>query len=94
LLKPGLARVSLSLFSFLTPSRRLPGPFIAQGRAVTTNPKDRQVVPGQVGPYAIGHQRLGVENDFFHGVGTSGLVAWHAALGQQCGAVMSSLLAL
>jgi hypothetical protein len=44
--------------------------------------KARQVAPEQIGPYVIGHQRLGVANDFFNGVGTSDLVACHAALGQ------------
>jgi hypothetical protein len=45
------------------------------------------VAPGQVGPYAIGYQRLGVANDFFNSVGTPGLAAYHAALGQQLGIV-------
>jgi hypothetical protein len=48
----------------------------------------------QVGPYVIGHQWLGVANNFFNGVGTTGLAACHAALGQQCGAMLSSRLAL
>jgi hypothetical protein len=83
LLKPGLTCVSLSLsFFFLPLDWRLPGPFIGQGRTVTTSLKARQLAPGQVGPYAIGHQWLGVANDFFNGVGMSGLAAYHAALGQ------------
>jgi hypothetical protein len=47
-----------------------------------------------VKPYAIGLKWLGVSNDVFNYVGTSGLVACHTALGQQCGAMLSSRLAL
>jgi hypothetical protein len=67
---------------------RLSEPFIAQGRAVTTSPKARQVASGQVKSYAVGHQRLGVANDVFNGVGMPGLVACHTALGWQCGAML------
>jgi hypothetical protein len=50
LLKPGLARVSLSLLS--TPVKRcLPGPFIAQGQVVTMRPGARQVAPRWLKPY-------------------------------------------
>jgi hypothetical protein len=55
--KPGLARVSLSLFLISDPPPqkwRLPEPFIAQSRSVTTSPKARQVASGQVKPYAVG----------------------------------------
>jgi hypothetical protein len=93
LLKPGIARVSLSIFFFFDPlDWRLPGPFIVQGRTVTMSPKARQVALGQVGPYAIGHQRLGVANDFFNDMDTPGLVACHATLGQQCDTVLSESL--
>jgi hypothetical protein len=45
LIKPRLARVRLSIF--LTPWKwRLPEPFIAQDRAVTTSPKAHQVASG------------------------------------------------
>jgi hypothetical protein len=78
LLKP----VSLRLFFFLTCLNwRLPEPFIAQGWAVTTSSKTRQMAPGQVKPDALGHLWLGVENDVFNGVDTPGFVSCHAALG-------------
>jgi hypothetical protein len=67
---------------------RLPEPFIALGRAVTTSSKARQVASGQVKPYTVGHYRPGVANDVFNGVGTPGLVTCHLALGQQCDAVL------
>jgi hypothetical protein len=51
-LKPDLPK--LFLFSTLV-KWRLPKPFIAQGRAVTMNPKVRQVTSGQVKPYDVGH---------------------------------------
>jgi hypothetical protein len=35
-----------------------------------------------------------VANDVLNDVDTSGLVAWHAALGQQCDVVLSSRLTL
>jgi hypothetical protein len=34
---------------------RLPEPFIAQGQVVTMSPKARQVAPGQVKCYVVGH---------------------------------------
>jgi hypothetical protein len=43
---------------------------------------------GHIEPYVVGHQRLRVANDDFNDVGTPGLVACHAALGQQCGTVL------
>jgi hypothetical protein len=46
LLKPGLARVSLSLFFFWTHVKwRLPEPMLRRS-VVTTSPKARQVSPG------------------------------------------------
>jgi hypothetical protein len=59
-LKPGLTRVSLSLFSWptylSTPVKwRLPEPFIAQDRVVTMSPKARQLASGQVKSYVVGH---------------------------------------
>jgi hypothetical protein len=50
--------------------------------------KARQVALGQVKSYVVGHQQLGVANDIFNGVGMPGLVAYHPALGQQCGTVL------
>jgi hypothetical protein len=83
LLKPGLTRVSLSLFSFFDPWKwRLPKPFIAQGQAVTTSPKARQVASRQIKPYVVGHHRLGVVNNVFKGVGTPGLVIYITAYRQ------------
>jgi hypothetical protein len=88
LLKLDLSRVSLSLFLFFDPWKwRLPEPFTAQGRAVTTSPKARQVASGQIKPYAVGHHQAGVANDVFKGVGTPGLVVCLTAHRQQCGAV-------
>jgi hypothetical protein len=82
--KPGIIRVSLSLFFFLTHLKwRLPDPFIAQGRTVTTSPKARHVASRQVKPYAIGHHRPGVANDIFNDVGMPSLVVCLTAHGQQ-----------
>jgi hypothetical protein len=44
--------------------------------------------------YALGHKWLGVVNDVFNGVGTSSLIAYHVALGQQYDTVLSSHVAL
>jgi hypothetical protein len=73
---------------------RLPKSFIAQGRTVTMRPKVRQVTLGQLKPYAVGHQCPEVANDVFNGMSTAGLVAYHVALDQHYGAVLSSHLAL
>jgi hypothetical protein len=62
---------------------RLREPFIAQVWVVTMSPKARQVAPGQVKPYAVGRQCLGVAYDVFNGVSTSGLIACSTALDQQ-----------
>jgi hypothetical protein len=43
--------------------------------------------PGVGAPYTVGAQRLGVANDVFNGVGTTGLVACHPAFGHRYGAV-------
>jgi hypothetical protein len=70
-------------FLFFDPWKwRLTEPFIAQGWAVTMSPKARQVVSGQVKPYAVGPHRPGVANDVFNDVGTPGLVACLTTLGR------------
>jgi hypothetical protein len=70
-------------FMFLTPRKwRLPEPCIAQGQAVTTSPKARQVASEQVKPYAIGTHWPGVANDVFDGVGVPDLVACLTTLDQ------------
>jgi hypothetical protein len=66
----------------------LPESFIAQGWAVTTSAKARQVASGQIKPYVVGHHRPQVANDVFNDVGTPGLVACLTAHGQQGGAVL------
>jgi hypothetical protein len=78
----------LEPFFFPTPWKwRLPEPFIAQGRTVITSPKTRQLISGQVKPYAIGHHWPGVANDVFNDVDTPSLIVCLTALGQ-CGAVL------
>jgi hypothetical protein len=51
------------------------------------SPKVREVASGQVKPYVVGHQRLGVANEVFNGVNIPDLVACHPALGQWYGVV-------
>jgi hypothetical protein len=81
--------MSLSLFTFSTSVKwRLLELFIAHVWVVTTSPKARQVALGQVNPYTVGRQWLGVAYDVFNGVCTSGLVTCSTALGQQHGAVL------
>jgi hypothetical protein len=48
--------------------------FIPQGRTVTLWHGARQVAPGWLDPYIVGHSRLEVVNDVFNDMGTSGLV--------------------
>jgi hypothetical protein len=62
--KPGLARVSLSLFSavnlFLTPVKRcLPDSFIAQGWVVTMGPRARQVDQRRLKLYTSSRMLMG-----------------------------------
>jgi hypothetical protein len=52
------------------------------------SPKARQVASGQIKPYVVGHHRPGVAYDAFNDVGTTGLVAFLTALGQQCDVVL------
>jgi hypothetical protein len=54
----------------------------------------RQVVSGQVKPYAVGRQWPGVANDVFNNVGTSDLVVCFTALGQQHGVMLQHRCAL
>jgi hypothetical protein len=76
-------------FLFSTPWKwRLPGPFIARGRVVTMSPQGPTGGPGVGEPYTVGHQRLGIANDVFNGVGTPGLVACHPTFSHRYGTVL------
>jgi hypothetical protein len=84
LLKPRLARVSLSL-SFFDPLEVASTWVFYSSRLSSYNELQGTTGGfGQVKHYAIGHHRSGVTNDVFNDVGTPGLVACLTALGQQC----------
>jgi hypothetical protein len=61
----GVVQGSVELVRFC----RLPDPFIAQGRAATLRPGDRQVAPEWLNSNIVGCYELEVANDVFNDMG-------------------------
>jgi hypothetical protein len=84
-LKPALPRhfIFLTLWKWC-----IPEPFITQGRVVYNEPPRPDMWPWGRCNIHYRAQWLGVANDVFNDMGTSGFVACHPALDHQYGVVL------